>query len=358
MSEDSLRNDLSLFGTTEEVDPELLAEYQRELERHEAAQRMVRLKEQEALEAKRRAAESQQTVEEMTHRYLNVKQRLDVSKQTLEDARLRSECRERVCNTINGLRLRAEELLKKHQLQIESRDDNRSKLITLTSMSENARAFANQQENQKPMVDLSQTVLNLQEKLAKNSSSQQPQQLPQPQQPQQLPQPQQQQTLEKDSTQISVSVDQQQSAAAADANTDVGNDAGEPEVDINAMVQRIEAKCANVREELGRMAVSEQYMRTKQAQLVAKRKEKEMMEAERKAAVKENEAQEMRRKVEELTQLLAARKAKLKATENTLQRKTVVVEKVEKILTSKERKANYIEKQKVDQVMFGKTPKK
>jgi hypothetical protein len=37
---------------------------------------------------------------------------------------------------------------------------------------------------------------------------------------------------------------------------------------MNAMVQRLEAKCQNVREELGRMAVSEQYMRTKQAQLV------------------------------------------------------------------------------------------
>ena len=40
------------------------------------------------------------------------------------------------------------------------------------------------------------------------------------------------------------------------------------DVDMNAMVQRLEAKCQNVREELGRMAVSEQYMRTKQAQLV------------------------------------------------------------------------------------------
>jgi len=44
----------------------------------------------------------------------------------------------------------------------------------------------------------------------------------------------------------------------------------EVDVDINAMVARLEAKCANVREELGRMAVSEQYMRTKQAQLVIK----------------------------------------------------------------------------------------
>jgi hypothetical protein len=46
-------------------------------------------------------------------------------------------------------------------------------------------------------------------------------------------------------------------------------DMEEVDVDMNAMVQRLEAKCANVREELGRMAVSEQYMRTKQAQLVA-----------------------------------------------------------------------------------------
>jgi hypothetical protein len=37
---------------------------------------------------------------------------------------------------------------------------------------------------------------------------------------------------------------------------------------IGILFQRLEEKCANVREELGRMAVSEQYMRTKQAQLV------------------------------------------------------------------------------------------
>ncbi len=36
------------------------------------------------------------------------------------------------------------------------------------------------------------------------------------------------------------------------------------------MVSRLEAKCATVREGLGQMAVSEQYMRTKQAQLLAK----------------------------------------------------------------------------------------
>ena len=54
----------------------------------------------------------------------------------------------------------------------------------------------------------------------------------------------------------------------ADAEANDADAAPEPDVDINEMVQRIEAKCANVREELSRMAVSEQYMRTKQAQLV------------------------------------------------------------------------------------------
>ena len=52
----------------------------------------------------------------------------------------------------------------------------------------------------------------------------------------------------------------------------------------------LEAKCAGVREELGRMALSEQYMRTKQAQLKAKKKEKEAEEAAKRAAQKELEA--------------------------------------------------------------------
>ena len=53
----------------------------------------------------------------------------------------------------------------------------------------------------------------------------------------------------------------------------------------------IEAKCAGVRDELGQMAMSEQYMRTKQAQLLAKRKEKEAEKALEAASMKELEAQ-------------------------------------------------------------------
>ena len=61
--------------------------------------------------------------------------------------------------------------------------------------------------------------------------------------------------------------------------------------DLKETVTNIEAKCAGVRDELGQMAMSEQYMRTKQAQLLAKRKEKEAEKALEAAAIKELEAQ-------------------------------------------------------------------
>ena len=51
MSDDTIQ---SVIESGEEVDAELLAEYQREIDRHEAAVRMVKQKEQEAIEAKKR----------------------------------------------------------------------------------------------------------------------------------------------------------------------------------------------------------------------------------------------------------------------------------------------------------------
>ena len=57
MSEDTIQPTTADLAecTSEEIDAELLAEYQREIDRHEEAVRMVKLKEQEANEAKRRS---------------------------------------------------------------------------------------------------------------------------------------------------------------------------------------------------------------------------------------------------------------------------------------------------------------
>ncbi len=66
-------------------------------------------------------------------------------------------------------------------------------------------------------------------------------------------------------------------------------------MDLNESVQRLEQKCAGVREELGRMALSEQYMRTKQAQLRAKRNEVKAEQAIKLAEEKEREAEVLSR---------------------------------------------------------------
>merc|ERR1712203_164719 len=104
------------------------------------------------------------------------------------------------------------------------------------------------------------------------------------------------------------------------------------DIDLRDSVQRLEAKCAGVREELGRMALSEQYMRTKQAQLRARKKELEAKEATIKAELREKEAYDMREKVHGMMKLLAERRNKLKVTENVIVKKGNVVDNVNKIL--------------------------
>jgi hypothetical protein len=128
--------------------------------------------------------------------------------------------------------------------------------------------------------------------------------------------------------------------------------------DLNQTVTHIEAKCAGVREELGQMAMSEQYMRTKQAQLFAKRREKEAERAVEMASKKEQEAQDMRRKVANMMKLLEERKNKLKVTENVLEKRTNVVDKVNKVLDAKLRRADFVQKERDECVVFDKSHKK
>jgi len=130
------------------------------------------------------------------------------------------------------------------------------------------------------------------------------------------------------------------------------------DIDLNDSVQRLEAKCAGVREELGRMALSEQYMRTKQAQLRARKKELEAKEATIKAELREKEAYDMREKVHGMMKLLAERRNKLKVTENVIVKKGNVVDNVNKILNQKEIRIKQKEKQKDELLAFGKKPTK
>merc|ERR1719481_612380 len=102
--------------------------------------------------------------------------------------------------------------------------------------------------------------------------------------------------------------------------------------------------------------MSEQYMRTKRAQLLARTREREAQLAMQLA--EEKEAAEMRQKVKHMMLLLDERRNKLMATVDVLQKKSGVVEKVNKLLDSKERRVNYVEKQRDECLAFDKKPKK
>ena len=62
----------------------------------------------------------------------------------------------------------------------------------------------------------------------------------------------------------------------------------------------------------------------------------------------------MRLKVANMMKLLSDRKMKLKVTENVIDKKVAVVDGVNKILERKERRAHYTQKQRDEQIAFGK----
>ena len=72
------------------------------------------------------------------------------------------------------------------------------------------------------------------------------------------------------------------------------------EEEVKNMVANIEEKSERVRDDIADMAMSEQYLRTKQALLKAKKKEQEMQIAQRMASLREEEVIKMREKVSKM----------------------------------------------------------
>merc|ERR1711872_941633 len=60
------------------------------------------------------------------------------------------------------------------------------------------------------------------------------------------------------------------------------------EEEVKEMVEKVEGKCKNIRGDIADMAMSEQYLRTKQALLMAKKKEQEMKIAQKNGLYQRN----------------------------------------------------------------------
>merc|ERR1712203_1339143 len=61
------------------------------------------------------------------------------------------------------------------------------------------------------------------------------------------------------------------------------------EEEVKKMVENVEGKCKTVKSDMADMAMTEQYLRTKQALLMAKKKEQEMKVAANIAAIREQD---------------------------------------------------------------------
>merc|ERR1712060_23198 len=131
------------------------------------------------------------------------------------------------------------------------------------------------------------------------------------------------------------------------------------EEEVKQMVENVEGKCKTVKSDMADMAMTEQYLRTKQALLMAKKKEQEMKVAANIAAIREREVQKMRDKVKCMQDLLASRKAKLKITEEILVEKGDQKKHLDKDVEKMKRRESYVEKELIDRKIFeNEAPKK
>merc|ERR1711920_509890 len=126
------------------------------------------------------------------------------------------------------------------------------------------------------------------------------------------------------------------------------------EEQVKAMVAKVEGKCHNISSDIANMAMSEQYLRTKQAMLMAKKKEQEMKIAEKMAILREEEVKKMKEKVQQMQELLRQRKEKLQITEELMVEKEGEKKHIDKQIEATRRRENYVEKQIMETVMFEK----
>merc|ERR1712173_551868 len=80
------------------------------------------------------------------------------------------------------------------------------------------------------------------------------------------------------------------------------------EEEVKDMVEKVEGKCKNIRGDIADMAMSEQYLRTKQALLMAKKKEQEMKIAQKNGIYQRNRSPKDERESRTYAEFVEAKK--------------------------------------------------
>lgn len=338
---------------------ELEEEFERELKRNALAIQLLRERAEEAKIAKSRAETSAQKKECMMYKLRTLQDNMAATTETLTKTQERIDKQEQVRAMVNSMK----DKVNKYEVKLKMQKQNSQQLGMLGTVmpdfdfpeplinyDEEEETEAQKEPEIESQIEPVEAQIEPVE-AQKQTSSDEAQKVVEEEKPEQI----QQNPADHESDphcDLNESV-QRLESKNGDARSEESMD-----IDLNDSVQRLEAKCAGVREELGRMALSEQYMRTKQAQLRARKKELEAKEAMIKAELREKEAYDMREKVHGMMKLLAERKNKLKITENVIVKKGDVVDNVNKIMNQKEIRIKQKEKQKDELLAFGKKPPK
>jgi hypothetical protein len=389
---------------------------QREIERNAAANKIAMEREKEALAARKRAAESQKMMQEMVNRYESMKKKLDFTKKALEDTNNRIETQERVTAKLDDMkkRLTTYEDRKDALGQMDQMDMDT--LLPLPEEDEDKEESQQHEVRQTELKDgisdhaifvrkLQDKLVMEEEKLKKKAELRlwlekqvelgeqkaheqvriaqekedflktkedelqkqkvlQQQQLKEQEEKQIVEQQliQQEKQLQQQKLKYTGTKPKQRQKSRSNSNSCTPKlTSPEPTIvmteeqsnqNIQDTVKKIEGKCATVRGNLADMALSEQYLRTKQALLLAKKKEKEMEVAQTMASLREQEVLKMREKVTQMQEMLNNRKLKLKITEDIMEKKDMQTTRIERITENKRQREKIMEKQLVEKKLF------
>jgi len=343
---------------------DLEEEFERELKRNALAIQLLRERAEEAKIAKSRAELSAQKKECMMYKLRTLQDNMAATTETLTKTQERIDKQEQVRANINSMK----DKVNKYEVKLKMQKQNSQQLGMLGNVMPDfdfPEPLINYDEDEETEAQKDSEIESQIEPVGAQIESVGAQS--EPVEAQKQTSTDEAQKVEEEPQQIQQNSADHESDPHCDLNESVqrleskyaeARSEESMDIDLNDSVQRLEAKCAGVREELGRMALSEQYMRTKQAQLRARKKELEAKEATIKAELREKEAYDMREKVHGMMKLLAERRNKLKVTENVIVKKGNVVDNVNKILNQKEIRIKQKEKQKDELLAFGKKPPK
>jgi len=358
---------------------------QREIERNAAANRIAIEREKEAMAARRRAAESQRMMKEMVQRYESMKKKLDFTKKALEDTNNRIETQERVTAKLDNMKKRLTDYSDRKDIldNKEKRESNDLLPLLAEEAGENEHRGLLEESRQTDLKEeisdhatflkkLQGKLVEEEEKLKKKAElrewlEKQVELGEKKAQEQAIIAQEKEDVLRRKEAELKEKLantgtkpKQRQKSKSKSCTPKQGspepailvNNGETAKEDIQETVKKIEGKCATVRGDLADMAMSEQYLRTKQALLLAKKKEKEMDVAEQMAGLREQEVIKMREKVKQMQDMLNNRKLKLKITEDIMEKKDMQKTRIEKITERKRQKEKIMKDQLVEKKIF------